>query len=407
MKGSTLLAMLAIVLRMTTGGFGQASGYEPWSAAIESPFESSIKPHMLEWLRARLALSPEQAEVFDMVVIDHAADFAALAERGRPVRERWDEHLRTVQPNGLRPDRAEGRAARAQELAPLADEQARLDDGLLERIGALLDESQRADWGETRLLLDRKRWPTAFSLSPESQIDLLMLCQEEGAASMTEERFAEWWKSPAVREIRAQHAEAWLTAVSGFADSQRTIARLRRQVAAQRIREGTPAVVGTGGPLGKRVDAASFEGIRIVEEMPALNRRFLEQFSAAWPSAPGAELVQRYWLEALRKVGDSSVQAALKFSGDARALPDLSAEQRAAIAAEERELRIAFVPLARKALDMAHIHRSFAARSLDASARDPAVVEALTAVEDASARRIAAVTAFLTPQQAAELKKGR
>lgn len=297
---------------------------EPWLAGVETAWESNVTEETVREVVEQCRLSEEQQQSAWRVLHDHLERFQSLVERGRLIDD--ETARRVAELNRGTPAHHFQMIERARLLAPLADEQADLDERALDELGSLILDDQTAAW--TRFLQEyhRRIYRTA-PLYNEERVDVFALLPRLKISPN------EATEASIFEQVCATFAEALDQALV-----QRYALALKLERSRWKVRLERTEVVGDqvslGGPVG--TEYAKFESnwrrLRdLHRQVRTLNREYIERIADLLPPDRASELRAEYKRAARPELFDGAWMLGAGFSKKALSLADLSEEQRAAI----------------------------------------------------------------------------
>lgn len=154
-------------------------GIRPWAVMYETRWRSNVTEEVLEQFVERLELNEDQQAIAEQLLADHRARFTELVQRGKGIEK--DIHAKLAEAGRSSPERAALELEREKLLTPLADEQADLDQRILDEWATLIDpddEMEEWRWRHFRWWFARSRWLSPATNFPDSEIDLLEVLRE-------------------------------------------------------------------------------------------------------------------------------------------------------------------------------------------------------------------------------------
>jgi hypothetical protein len=380
-----------------------AKEIEPW-APFEPVLRTSLRADALLAVQEELGLSVGQRAQLQSMLGEHQAAFEVFVKRARPIKEEWDAALRRRTPDGKLPEKRQAEAERSRRLAPLADEQAALDQTLVDAIPSILTEAQLALWPEALHRLDSVRWSGAVIGAGEARIDLRVLCRDLGETLLPEQWSETIWNSEESRSLRRAYATGMHAELLRMVKGALGMSRLQAPVLEIQAATDTVGMVGTGGSDGKRMDEARVQRFDASKRAMVLNREFLVPF-AGLLGEHGNQLQFEYWSRALEWRSEQEPRRADALLNQLLEQIELTEEQRAFVEHARRDLHSAIPAVARKILDELNDDSTFTSPFDDGKESRARHHEATLKLHSLVKASVTRALGTLTPEQATRLEE--
>lgn len=406
-SASGAVAIAALVVAFAHAAFGQ--GYlpsGPWVASIETPLKSHITPELIAQIEDQLQLSDKEREGLSVLAVAHSEAFGAFTVRANPLVAEWNARIKRVPYNP-----AEGRfkalAEREATLAPLADEQAKLDRNFLDAVPAVLEEPTRAKWPGLRESIERRQLSRIASMSREASVDVSWLYDQLLAEWKKRGEASDGIDQQAIDPVLRAYEPSYLAGLRKLAERQIRVVRTKEREAARRMVSGN----GTAwiGPdpndlAGRKDDEEAKDLAKVSSDLRLANRRTTSTVANLLPVKLGNEFRYRFVLTALsqgRALGFGSVDV---LAGKVLGLETIDADQRTRITDCVERWRVRAVAQGSKALqELAVIEELGLVSSGGDKPRSRDEVMADLEIAAKTARE--EILGCLTPEQASEAKQ--